>query len=436
MAVDFTKMPFTDGLSNGFDGMTGVTADSWQNQIGDTDFILQNAEYADNTITLADSNIGYLPVAEPPEYTAYILCKTYIPSYVSNSWAQIFGCRNGTNRCYVGIYRGTDTSKIYKLRTYTTSTYYNPTMDNWHVITLKRTSGYFNVYADGELIISEANTATTRGDKFMIKSITDKGSTPTVDEAITVNIKCCVICDTAHTDLQVQNNADWLLIQYGFKNAPLDSKMSGADAAAIAWCIARNMEQSKSLEMQKKMYRKGLVSGGDEATEVITKPFDSEFDLIPDDTSDEASINMHKGVYLKTGEITIDGVTGVFQLHISLGDTIYNKLATGEYDWGIPPKVTLTGNGINKTLTFGNTSSMGATCWNGSTSSSAPGVSDGNEFWTTSAKIYKSTARFGGTYYWEYSGKYSTHYWELTGDFATALRAATVVSTVPFTDII
>ena len=139
------------------------------------------------------------------------------------------------------------------------------------------------------------------------------------------------------------------------------------------------------------------------------------------------------GVYIKTKEITVtddngNSVTGVFQLHIGLDELNYGYQA-GYCNWAYNPIVTLTGNGIIKTRELSNG-------WKGSTAASAPDVKDGNEFWMTSAKIYKSSAKFGGYYYWEYSGGYSSRSWTLSGDFATALKNAAYISTQPFSDVV
>ena len=290
MAVNFMEMPFADKLSNGFDALNAnsVTSDNWQNQIGNTNFILQNAVYNDDAISLTGSNVGYLPIAEPEEYTAYILCRAKDVTPTGSRYAQIFGTRDASSRNYAAISIGT--SDTYKLRSYNTKTYVNPTLDNWHILTLVRTDGYFYIYADGKLIISEANSYTTRGDKFMIKSISEVGVTPTVDEAITVQIKCCIILNTVQTSIQIKANAEWLLAQYGLGILPLNSKMSGADAAAIAWCIARNLEQTNSLIMQKKLFKEGLKKGIEGGAD-ITEEFEQDTPNINISTDGDGAIS-------------------------------------------------------------------------------------------------------------------------------------------------
>ncbi len=53
-----------------------------------------------------------------------------------------------------------------------------------------------------------------------------------------------------------------------------ETQSQGASSAAVAWCIARNMEQSESLEEQQKMYRQGVLDG-DNGKGEVTEPFDT-----------------------------------------------------------------------------------------------------------------------------------------------------------------
>lgn len=53
-----------------------------------------------------------------------------------------------------------------------------------------------------------------------------------------------------------------------------ETQSQGASSAAVAWCIARNMEQSESLSEQQKMYRRGVLDG-DNGKGEVTEPFDT-----------------------------------------------------------------------------------------------------------------------------------------------------------------
>lgn len=339
-----SELPYTTGLTDEFTTLvpTSVSASEWVNQKGTTNFVLQNAEFADSTISLTGNNVAWLPIAEPTEYTAYILCKTYIPTPRSSAYAQIFGCINVSNRCSVYISNGTDTSKIYKLRTYTSSTYVNPTMDNWHVITVKRTGGYYYVYADGELIISEANTATTRGDKFMIKSISDVGSTPTVDEAITVYLKYCAIFNVVQTDRQIIENTNQILVDFGIKLPPHNTRLAGTDAVAIAYAIARNQESAAALQQLKKAYQDGMLDGdGDTTPSFETDDTDPIINTDPindkdrGESDDGTVINLSKGImaiYEKPDDPTDTVTVKVTMKHDKDTTTHYGYIYVETYD--------------------------------------------------------------------------------------------------------
>ena len=215
-------------------------------------------------------------------------------------------------------------------------------MDNWHVITLKRTSGYFYVYADGELIISETNTATTRGDKFMIKSISDVGSTPTVDEAITVYLKYCAIFNVVQTNRQIIENTNQILVDFGIKLPPHNTRLAGTDAVAIAYAIARNQESAAALQQLKKAYQDGMLDGdGDTTPSFETDDTDPIINTDPindkdrGESDDGTVINLSKGImaiYEKPDDPT-DTVTGkIIMKHDEDTSNRYGYIYVEKYD--------------------------------------------------------------------------------------------------------
>ena len=194
---------------------------------------------------------------------------------------------------------------------------------------------------------------------------------------------------------------------------PVVTQSPGASSAAIAWCIARNMEQSKNLEQQKKAYRKGVTDYGKDVTEVFTEPLDNGFNLVPEEGG--TIIDLEKGVYVKTSEITVDGVTGIFQLRIYLDgytSTFFDNVDKNRV------VVELTGNGISQSYTFENQ------YWEGTTG----GV---NDYYMTSAVLDKSYG-IDGTYYWEYDSGYRSRDWQFFGNYAAALKAGEYISSLPF----
>lgn len=79
--------------------------------------------------------------------------------------------------------------------------------------------------------------------------------------------------------------------------------ISGADAPAIAWCMAKNAERSNAFSSQKKSYREGLDDSGADVTEDYTEdgslPIEIETD--PEDPAKKVTIpgitDMSSGVY-------------------------------------------------------------------------------------------------------------------------------------------
>lgn len=62
-----------------------------------------------------------------------------------------------------------------------------------------------------------------------------------------------------------------------------ETQSPGAASAAVAWVIARNMEQANALDNAKKSYRKGLIDfAGDNTTEVIDDDGMTPFELVTD----------------------------------------------------------------------------------------------------------------------------------------------------------
>ncbi|MBP1560360.1 MAG: hypothetical protein J6C96_03845 [Oscillospiraceae bacterium] len=79
--------------------------------------------------------------------------------------------------------------------------------------------------------------------------------------------------------------------------------MPGADAATVAWCIARTMEQAAAFELAKKMYRDGVIDGKKAGAE-IDEPWettDTTIELNPDEdgiSTDYVVTDLTDGVWL------------------------------------------------------------------------------------------------------------------------------------------
>lgn len=119
---------------------------------------------------------------------------------------------------------------------------------------------------------------------------------------------------------------------------------SGSDKAAIAWAIAKNIEQSNGLENQKKAYRDGIDDGKnphDKITEEWEKdiPDQNPNLLIPVDDNGNTNGgefigNMEDGLRFQCGENTYDGVTDEYYVDIKVDYSQYG-IATGSLYEGL-----------------------------------------------------------------------------------------------------
>lgn len=451
------KLPYADGLIALFDATIAdsVSASKWVNQQGGTNFVMQNATYADNTITLSGSNVAWLPIAQPTDYTAYILFRTSFADTGNSHWCEIFGTY-GNWQCYIGVSMGG--SKYAQLKTYNTTPTAVCLLDSWHVVTMTKTGGIYTVYYDGTKVITE-NNSSSNGDKFLIKSISGKGAKPTVDEKLDILMKYCAICTDIHSAGQISSNTNWILQHTGLMG---DTTQGGINAAAMAYCMAYNKLASQMIEVQKKAYRKGLKDGHDGSTgtdtgrmptEVITDvPVPSDGNIPLGDgggnsgtgevTAPAAFDFSGGGLYIKTASISITDdsgtvVTGVFQLHITL-DLSYQETSNEGHTVSTGRLfLRLTGNGVD-TSTYAYDYSGWR--WKGYTNYGT--AYNSYAHYPFEARLYT-----GGLYelvqvdfYNKSTGEVTSSetislYWEFSGEYLTALRAGAYYGTVPFADV-
>lgn len=115
-----------------------------------------------------------------------------------------------------------------------------------------------------------------------------------------------------------------------------ETQGQGASSAAVAWVMARNMEQSESLAQQKKAYRKGV---GDYSDKVVTEEWettDTTLDIIPDGSL-PALTDMEQGytVHYDNGETVRIFIQEYYYENTNPGyvaDRRYNKLCTERTD--------------------------------------------------------------------------------------------------------
>lgn len=428
-------MPNLDGITSYFDiSSVDLANNKWLNRISvGNDILLPNGgNIQNNALYLSSSQYGKLQITE--HRTIYCVFKTLEEK---NTWSPIIskGLTSGSTS-YTGFWLSLDPSGNV-IAFYTTNGAVTSAIRGmeYHVACITRDDnnvGYF--YLDGVLIGTTTSKSGNYQGYYYLNRLYRSGGFS--DTPVNTEFQVCAFGTAYHDANIVKTNTVFLSTGY----APKDLRLAGTDAVAIAYAIARNQESAAALQEISKSFKDGVREGNDtvvDKTEPIPND-DDEIIIAGDDGDDTFPAEFERGgVYIKTKEITVtddngNEVTGVFQLHIGLGDMTYTIYSSTSCDWGIPPKVTLTGNGINKTLIFDGAYDA----WKGSTAASAPGVKDGNEFWMTEAKISKSYPGITGKLYWEYSGGYRNRSWKFTGDFATALQAGAYVGTMPFDDVI
>lgn len=113
--------------------------------------------------------------------------------------------------------------------------------------------------------------------RIITQLVTNSGEVLFVTEYDEKTGKITRYSDGADMDI---HTAEWRTEPVAIK-----TQSEGANSAAIAWCIARNLEQANSLAEQKKMFKKGLKQGVDGGAD-ITEEFEQDstvLDITPDE---------------------------------------------------------------------------------------------------------------------------------------------------------
>lgn len=207
--IDYKKMPYATALSNAFTAYEDtVSPSAWKNSIGDTDFVLQNAVFTDNAMTMYNKSVGYLPITEPAEWTAYVLCRVVIAQKVSYTNASVFG----TTNAYISARIHPGSEGMLNLNDNTYSGY---KLLDWALVAVRKNADVISVFVNGTLVATQSGTFTSVGDKFQIKCLCSNGVTPTeCTYNLTVQMKSLVICDTTHGDTAIAENSEWILSKF------------------------------------------------------------------------------------------------------------------------------------------------------------------------------------------------------------------------------
>lgn len=303
MAVEFSEMPVNYGLKYAFDSDTYNSGNVWENYVGGTNATLQNASKAADGSVFFPSGDGFgYWVNDDTSYTdstKYIICKAInTPSESSYYW--LFTERGSSNSYTTDIdVYGTDGTFALYVNGKAVKTAIIPS--DYHVIATVKSGTVATLYIDGKQVAQMTGKTAFNPTNYGINVASGTGNTPTESSQNTY-VRCAVVCNSAHSAFEIKLNSDWLLIQYGLADKPLESKMSGADAAAIAWCIKQNLEQAKSIDLQKKAYKKGLQRGNEGGAN-IKEDYEQDGNNLDIDTDGDGRISepfigsLEEGIY-------------------------------------------------------------------------------------------------------------------------------------------
>lgn len=346
MAVEFAEMPIKDGICGCYDVADYNGDGVWINRFGNLPLLVSNTVYVDNKAVVFPVTNGYGYVADDigNNFTVYAIVKADTPTtFNGTSWGIAVCGSDYSYRVFAG--QNTDDNSWDFYTPYSVGK--SVSASEWHVIALSVNNGLQSFYVDGDIVLSSAEIIDYDTKGLYINTGAYNGDAPNGDEICSAQmyLKYIGYAKSNHSAAQIKRNTDWLLVQYGFKDAPADGKMAGADAAAIAWCIAHNLEQEQSLEAQKKAYRQGVSRGGEGVTEPWdTEDSDIEFDVDEDGNgNDPAFIDFDKGVKLMYAnpDDPTDTVTVRFWLdHSEDGDVVKNGIY--RYTGNGKPTLTLT----------------------------------------------------------------------------------------------
>lgn len=427
-----------DGITAYFD-MTSldIANNKWTNLVaGGQDMTLTACSEEDDALKLPGGAYGLCSCGEPD--VIYVVMRKPTPD---NDKVMFDRIRSASSSGY-GLSLWTETSSDFNLEFgLTGSPYVHFTADftDFHVFAAvymhnanTAETNMALIYMDGILIGIRPNAYHGQGSGIVIGG---RKCGSSVDYLCTSSTYFRVIaCGTCTDSDVVYQNSLYLLSGI----VPTAKKLAaGATAAAITYIMAKNRANLDALEDLEKAYKSGLRHGG--GTEVETVPLgDDPIDITPplpptddenppdtDDTPGTMGYELDEGgIYIETAEITIDGVTGVFQLHIALDGITYDDSTAYGTNIGISKVVlTITGNGVYKTTSM-------TPYWRGVTDVGG----ENNQFYMTTARLSKTYPGIVGQYYWDYSGGFYDRSWQFTGDYAAALMAGVQASTMPFID--
>lgn len=269
---DFTQLPVKEGFKGCFDYTNYNGGNTWINQYADgsgINFNMSNAVKNDGYILFPETlGLGYLIDDIGNNFTLYSIFKCdYSATAVSASaWAWLIAAL-GASSAY-RIYLGEDKNSFGVINCSKANTI-SANFRDYYITAISVCNGQQNVYVNGELVYTGTTTINYSIDEIGVNLNASGygGAVPTIsNNTANVYVKYIGYATNNHSEVQIQENSNWLLEQYGLKLPEKDSRLAGTDAVAIAYAIARNQESAAALQEIKKAYRDGTLNGDDENT--------------------------------------------------------------------------------------------------------------------------------------------------------------------------
>ena len=319
--VNFLDMPFNYGLKYAFDCNTYLSGDVWENFTGGTNATLKGTSKAvDGSLFMPKTTgYGYWMVNDNYEdSTKYIICKaTNTPS--DDYFYDIFSER-GASMLYTTDIHVHGSKSCFAMYANGKAVDTGILPNNYHIIAAVKSGTVATIYVDGVQYGELTNCTKFIPTNYGLNTGESTGKTPTSGWQ-DVYIRCALVCGFAHSPHEILQNSKWLLAEYGLASKPIDGIMSGADAAAIAWCLAHNIEQEINLEEKTEIYREGII-GGDEEPYNTNSYLNVSVNYDGTIATEPAATDMTRGFILNYGDVN----TGETQSTIR----IWTKIETVE----------------------------------------------------------------------------------------------------------
>ena len=282
-------MPNMTNITGYFDMSTvDVTNNRWVNAItGGNDITLSGVVIEDNAVKFANSAYGDYVCTEPD--IIYLLVKK--PTFDSDM-CMIGKGKNGGTKTGFGIWHGTNSNAFGLSATGAPYVYATVPQNNYHVVVIARiadTDSYGTdsamLFVDGVLygFLTGLNKGNYTG-SVTINRYYDGSKYGSYGEN-PMYVKAIAVGGVQNVE-EIIENSNYLLNNVLPEKG--ESKMAGADAAAISWCIATTLQQAASLKNQILSYKKGIIDGDDDGTTDIVIDEDGsvpiEVPVDPDET--------------------------------------------------------------------------------------------------------------------------------------------------------